>query len=152
MPPPQNTHTRKLYWVLRLSHIEHVGQSFSNTCFLVSIVGATPNYVKLKYRCPTKKINWIRGVYLKLDWLLNLNHHNLCNFSKENILMLWIKSPWISWVSWGHAYTSDHDNSFLLTLIGSDDPTLFYTRSPQIRETMGEHVRTWMRKWHVQNV
>lgn len=47
--------------------------------------------------------------------------------------------------------TNDYDHRFVKWLIGWEmivSPTSFYTRSPQIKVIMDEHVNKWVRKWH----
>ena len=49
----------RLCWVLSLEwllYFEHVIQSIGNTCLNVSILGATPNHIPLKYRCLIREV------------------------------------------------------------------------------------------------
>ena len=44
--------------------------------FLVSFLGALPNHIPLKYRCPNKKSNQIRGVYLMECNMVDVKDHD----------------------------------------------------------------------------
>ena len=55
---------------VELRSVYHILSAQSNLVqrhgFLVTILGATPNYIPLKYRYPGKKSSRIRIVYLRL--------------------------------------------------------------------------------------
>jgi hypothetical protein len=50
-----------------LSYFEQIVKSLYTLVFLVSVLGSTPNHTPLKYRCPNKKSNRIRFVYLNIS-------------------------------------------------------------------------------------
>ena len=62
--------------------------SFKHMSFWVSVLGATPNRIPLKYRRPNKKWNWTRVVYSKVSQVL-LSYYGTWLFS---YWLLWVKS------------------------------------------------------------
>ena len=59
--------------------------SFKHISFWVSVLGATPNHIPLKYRCPNKKWSWTRVVYSKVLQVL-LSYHGTWLFSNWHLL------------------------------------------------------------------
>ena len=103
--------------------------SCEDMSLLVSILGATPNHIPLKWKCPNKKNNWIHVVYLTLNeykWYCKHFHHYRHIFLSITmffggrsclIMELLIKYSW-----WNHGFSPKswiYENSHNVTQVFS---------------------------------